>query len=346
LAISFEMVEASTTRRFWDEVNIKTARPITRRPPAVAKPSQPQGQTKNFGRFADKIKKKLSSPAKPSYNIKLAIATSSRPATNTAFIETGHSEENQTLSWQDFDLCMTLRNARTARPQCYGHLVDKRTGYADRHFQVCPLGNTANSDGWSIVTLNDILEGKGGHRPLVSLAEKVRLALAVASSVLQLSKTPWLPEVVTRKNVHFFRKDGHLSFRYPFLLRDSQKRNLPPPNIATATPQGCPPLRNPTMLALGILLLEIILGQSFEQLRSPDEMVIDGDLDGSIRAHAAAHKLLERVATISTAYQAVVQNCIDCEDTRGLEEEEFGQEVCSRVVMVLEAILESTKLGM
>ncbi|RGP64696.1 hypothetical protein FSPOR_7786 [Fusarium sporotrichioides] len=340
LAISFEIVEASTTKRFWDEVNIKTASSAT----AIAPPScLPQIQTKSVKRVSFGIKQSLSfmSSTRSTHDAKSAMASLSRTATDVAFMKTC-DEEKQTLSKQPLNLCTALRNARQARPVCYGHLIDREC--ADRHFQVYPLGTIVNSDGWSIVTLSDILEGKRGLEPLISLAEKVQLALAIASSVLQLSRTPWLPEALTRKNVHFFRRDETLSYKHPFLLQSFPARPIQLPN--TTTTSGCISLNNPTLFALGILLLEIILGQSFERLRSPDEKPIYGDYNGVLRNSIAAHKLLERVALINTAYQAVVQRCIDCTETRGLDEDGFRQEVYNDVVLELEAILESTKLGM
>ncbi|RGP65705.1 hypothetical protein FLONG3_9098 [Fusarium longipes] len=338
LAISFEMVEASTTKRFWDEVNIKAVSSVTT---MGSQPCLPQHQTKSTKRVSFGIRQSLSfiNPTKPTHDIKSAMAWLGRPATDVAFIET--CEEKQTSPRKPLDLCATLKNARQARPVCYGHLIDAEC--SDRHFRVYPLGTITNSDGWSMVTLKDIFEGKRGLSPLISLAEKVQLALAIASSVLQLSKTPWLPDTLTSKNVHFFSRDDGFSYRYPFLLRSFPAGTLELPN-ATST-SGWGSLNNPTLFALGILLLEIILGQSFEQLRPWDEKPIYGDHNGVIRNSIAAHKVLQRVALINTAYQAVVQRCIDCTETRGLDEDGFRQEVYNEVVLELEAILDSTKLG-
>ncbi|CAG1999665.1 unnamed protein product [Fusarium graminearum] len=341
MAISFEIAEASTTTKFWDEVNIKTASSVTT---ISSQPYLPQIQTAGVKKVSFGFKQSLSfmsSMKSTTHNAKPALASLGRPATDIAFIKT-YDEEMQTLSKQSINLCTVLRNARQVRPIYYGHLTD--TECVGRHFQVYPLGTTTNSDGWSIVTLSDILEGKRGLNPLVSLAEKVQLALAIASSVLQLSKTPWLPEALTRKDVHFFRKDETLSYEHPFILRSFPSRPSQLPNT-TATSQRIS-LINPTLFPLGILLLEIILGQSFEQVRSPDERPIHGDYNGVIRNSIAAHKLLERVSLISTAYKVVVQRCIDCTETRGLDEDGFRQDVYNGVVLELEAILESTKLGM
>ncbi|KAH7193852.1 uncharacterized protein B0J16DRAFT_395843 [Fusarium flagelliforme] len=335
MLISFEMVEGPATKRFWDEVNIKTANSATTTAPQDC---LPQPEAKRIKRISFDFRQgfPFMGSSDSTQSVGSVTATMSRPFTDIAFIRTCPEDGKQK---QPLNLCMALINARTARPLCYGHLIDKEC--ADRRFEVCPLGTTVNSDCWSVVTLDDILKGTEGLRPLVSLAEKIRLALAISSSVLQLSKTPWLPEALTRKNVHFFRRDDTFSYKHPFLLRNFQATPVQP---LSTTQQRY--LGNPTLFALGILLLEIILGQSFEQLRSPFKQLDIIDPHGIIHDSIAAHKLLERVALINPAYQAIVQRCIDCIETRGLDDDAFRQEVYNDVVMELEAIVDSTKIGM
>ncbi|CAG7564734.1 unnamed protein product [Fusarium equiseti] len=239
------------------------------------------------------------------------------------------------------DLSTSVYRALCSSILC-NHPHDVSLELSSRFIEVgTSIGTTVNSDCWSVVTLDDILEGTEGVRPLVSLAEKVRLVLAIASSVLQLSKTPWLPEALARNNIHFFRRDDTFSYKQPFLLRSFQATPVQP---LSTTQQRY--LDNPTLFALGILLLEIILRQSFEQLGSPFEQLIDGDPDGIIRDCIAAHKLLERVALINPTYQAVIQRCIDCDETRELDDDDFRKVVYNDVVMELEAIVDFTKIGM
>jgi len=336
MLISFEMVEGPATKRFWDEVNVKAATSVTT---IESRACLPRPQAKHIKGDSFDLRQSLPfmNLSKSTRSVGSVTATMSRPFTDIAFIRTYPEDGKQK---QPLNLCMALRNSRTVRPLCYGHLIDKQC--TDRQFEVCPLGTTVNSDCWSVVTLDDILKGAEGLKPLFSLAEKIRLALAIASSVLQLSKTPWLPEALTRKNVHFFRRDDTLSYKHPFLLRNF-KDNLVQPLSST---QRCSYLDNPTLFALGILLLEIILGQSFEQLRSPFKRLDIIDPHGIIHDSIAAHKLLERVALINPAYQAVIQRCIDCTETRGLDDDAFRQEVYNDVVMELEAMVDSTKIGM
>ncbi|KAL6353697.1 hypothetical protein LRP88_13010 [Fusarium phalaenopsidis] len=347
VAISFEVAEGPARKRFWDEVSIKTASSSSA---ASSKPYPVADKARSMKRVSFGINQTLAfiGSAKPppdiKPDIKRAMAIFTRPATDVAFMKTSHDDDGK-VTGVPFDLCMALKKSREARPACYGRLID--TECTNRHFQVYPLGTTTNSDGWSIITLDEVLECKKGLRPLISLAEKVRLALAIASSVLQLSKTPWLPEVLTRKNVHFFRRDDSLSYEHPFLLKTLPESPLQSLKASPATSrERCTLMSNPTLFALGILLLEIILGSSFEQLRQSDEKAFEGDDHGIIRDSIAAHRLLEqRVALINPVYKAVVERCIGCTESIGLDEDDFRQQVYNGVVMELEAILDYTELG-
>jgi hypothetical protein len=361
IAMSFEVHNGATRRRFWDEIHIKTKRrqtpasPPSAAPQGTAAPLNPCKQSAMPGGTHKKPKKmkgvsfmvaqKLSfiTSIKPSPpDVRVAMASLTQQATHVAFVDTSASDADRT-SGPLVDLCMALRKAREARPACYGHLIDKE--HADRCFQVYPRGTTTNSDTWSIVTLRDVLEQKGGLQPLTSLKEKIRLALAIASSVLQLSKTPWLPEVPSSKDVHFFKRGQHLSYEHPFLLRNFPERSQ------SSSPSQTPTTivdRNPTLFALGIMLLEIMLGSSLDSLREPSEktLIVPGDERGVIRDSVTAHRLLEqRVALINPLYKVVVERCMGCAASQDLDEENFRREVYNRVVLELEAILGHTSLG-
>ncbi|KAF5623742.1 hypothetical protein F25303_11710 [Fusarium sp. NRRL 25303] len=342
LAISFQVIKGPTSKMFWDEVNIKAV-PISMTGPSrscVVAAKTKSAKRVSFG--IDRALSRLSiteSTAELKPSVKTAMAILTRPATDIAFIKCPE-ESNAMSTISPLDLCLTLKKSHQERPACYGHLIDKAC--SQRHFQVCPLGSVINSDGWSIVTLEDVLEGKRGLRPLISLAEKVRLALVIASSVLQLSKTPWLPEALTPKNVHFFRRGNTLSYEHPFLQRRLPEYSLKRLS-STADSMSYSLSSNPTLLALGMLLLEIILGSSLKQLRLPDEKGPDDD--GLIQDLTIANRMLEqRVSLINPAYKTVVERCIGCTESKELDEDEFRHTVYNGVVMELEAIWDYTKL--
>ena len=144
MVISFEMVEGTTTKRFWDEVNIKTkASAATTKSPAYL--SQPQVERSN--RASVYVRPRLRIPFMSSsssiHRAGSIPANMSRPVTDFVSIKVCPEDGKQK---QPLDICMALRNARIVRPILYGRLVDEEN--ADRQFQVFALGTTVNSDCW------------------------------------------------------------------------------------------------------------------------------------------------------------------------------------------------------
>lgn len=388
VAISFEVADGpgKTVKRFWDEMSIKTAKQPTMAPPpplptlGVATTTEKMATTTSTllaaltEKKAKKVKKGVSfsmtktlssmgsSPKPLPPDIKVVpIISVAQDVTDVALVKPTVTDPDGTAN-PLVDLCTTLQKAREARPPCYGYLIDKHSDRTNRHFRVYPHGTaTTNSDTWSIVTLRDVLEEKaasGGptsqQPPMTSLKDKIRLGLAIASSVLQLSKTPWLPSVPTSNNIHFFKRGHILSYQHPFLLQtspDHQPRPTPLPPQQQPPPSQTSSVivnRNPTLFALGILLLEILLGSTLDQLRSPHEAALSfaGDESGIIRDSVTVFRLLEqRVALINPSYKVVVERCMECTAGRDLDEEGFRQEVYGSVVMELEAILGHTELS-
>ncbi len=362
IAVSFEAADepATVRKRFWDEMNIKTAKPPSPVPPRASSPPLPASKkpkkTKgvSFSRIQPSVIKTFSSIGSPKPGVRVALTNITRNVTDIAFIETMTTTTHEIVDPDRetdplVDLCMALQRARKAHTRCYGYLVDKER--TDRQFRVYPTGTAANSDTWSIVTLHNVLEQKGGIQPLTSLRDRVRLGLAIASSVLQLSKTPWLPDAPTSKNVHFFKRGHSFSYHDPFLLRtlpeqQQQQEQQPPPRLRHES-SGIGAGRHATLFGLGIMLLEIILGSTFERLRAPHEEPVSGDSDDArvIRDSVTVFRLLKQVAQISESYRLVVLRCIECTGDQDLDDERFREDVCSRVVMELETILDHTELG-
>ncbi|KAK0638560.1 hypothetical protein B0T16DRAFT_226906 [Cercophora newfieldiana] len=363
VAISFERDGPGTERKkLWDEVDIKR-RPTT---PNTAPPTPPTSPSvtarlkrTRFVAFA-KAQTTLTTaakppvkPAKPSRDIKIAVADVTRQLRATSLStditlvnlpdsSTGVLRETEMMDL--VDLCGTLKRVVNTRPQCYGQLTDSEC--PANCFAVYSLTTTAvGGNTWSVITLDDILWKKQGLQPLLWLEEKVRLALAVASAVLQLSKTPWLSKPLAKKDVHFFVRDGWSGYHHPFLRQQIPER--PACAVPAQTAHGATAQPNNALFRLGILLLEIILGTTLENLREPHERLdFQGDEFGMIRDSITAHRLLQtQVALINPAYKAVVERCVGCGASQGLDEEGFRERVYNGVVAELEAILECAKLS-
>ncbi|KAK4442029.1 hypothetical protein QBC34DRAFT_419358 [Podospora aff. communis PSN243] len=367
VAISFETNDQGpTARKLWDEVKIeRRAMPSIAPAPTPTPTPLPEAARPRRTKFVAFAKAQTSvftvstnstvRSGRTPKDIKLAVVDVTRQLRSTHLSNTtlvnlpnAPSTEVQTLaiSITPVDLCGTLKKAIATRPTCYGQVIDSQC--PEHWFEIYPTTAPApDGNAWSVITLKDVLWRKQGLQPLLWLEEKVRLALAVASAVLQLSKTPWLSKPLAKEDIHFFEKDGWSGFQLPFL-----RRQIPEPETARCgiAGQEVDQTRlqpDQTMFRLGILLLEIILGSTIERLREPQERIeLQGDKFGMIRDSITAHRLLQtQVALINPAYKAVVERCVGCGSSQGLDEDGFRERVYNGVVAELEGILECAKLG-
>lgn len=361
VAISFATDgQGSERRKLWDEVDIKRHPVIINKPPPRTpnpppEPTRPKrakmvafAKAHTRAAFVTPTRSPASSGKSPK-DIKVAVASVTQRlrftslSSEKALINSPDTSTETLASVLPLDICRTLKKAHNTRPDCYGHLVD--SACSTHCFRMYPLATTINSSPWSIITLDDVLLQKQGLQPLLWLEEKVRLALAVASAVLQLSKTPWLPEPLTKRDVHFFNRGEWQGYQQPFLRRQIPESDHNGCSIATGA-EGTSAHQN-TLFCLGILLLEVILGSALESMREPRERVeFPGDKFGMIRDSITVHRLLQtQVALINPAYKAVVERCVGWGASQGLDEERFRERVYNGVVAELEAILECTKLA-
>ena len=127
-----------------------------------------------------------------------------------------------------------------------------------------------------------------------------------------------------------------------------------PPAAATSTHTTTLPvkIRNPTLLALGILLIEIICGQTIDAMRTAEDsqgvFTIDTkktDNNTLLSDYMVARRLLSQVYEASSNYGSAVRRCINGDfprQTLDLDDEDFRQEVYSGVVSLLEEDLSHT----
>jgi len=236
------------------------------------------------------------------------------------------------------DLCKKIGRTRSEQAaECYGIIPDrlcKRKRCYVVHHPVSTTTTGENRGAGKMVSLRDILEGGRGLEPM-TYRDRLQLAVFVTSSVLQLYKTPWLSEMPTSRDIFFLRGDGSPSYGRVFVMAGS--------GVSGVSAPAFPMIRNPTLLALGILLIEIIRGQTIDSLRSPNEAFGVGG--GLLADYVTARRLLNEVYQASSNYGSAVRRCIDGEFERqslDLDDVDFQQEVYSRVVALLEEDLRHT----
>jgi len=186
-----------------------------------------------------------------------------------------------------------------------------------------------------MISLKDILGKQTDLNPL-TYRDRLQLAVYTAASVLQLYDTPWMPNAPTSAHVFFPVWEGCPQYSYAFIVASGRSE----PNAVKPPPV----IRNPTLLALGVLLIEIIRGQTIDTLRSPDEKITYG-LSTFLSDYITARRLLAEIYQASSNYGSAVRRCIDGEFPReilDLDNADFRQEVYAGVVALLEEDLSHT----
>lgn len=150
------------------------------------------------------------------------------------------------------------------------------------------------------------------------------LAANLASAILQLHATSWLPENWSSSSIYFPRP---VNFQKPYVMvnLDSSVSHRPPVIFV-----------NPYLVALGITLLELSERTSFIKWSG-------AEIPEDVTAKAAlAWEWLDNVSgNMSVDYASAVQLCLKSPLTPGqtklsLDHEEFRDEVCREIVQRLE----------
>jgi hypothetical protein len=200
------------------------------------------------------------------------------------------------------------------------------------------------------VTLSELLslpKKPGIFKKKLSRRERYILAVELTSSLLQLHSTPWLDEFWSKRDIYFFQSPStgaaivnqpYLSHTfddgYPLASQMDPHAPKPTPNkIAHASP---------SLLALGIILLELYLNQSLESaFGRTEEDAFDVSRNGN-EMLCAAWQWADSVGDeVSLPYWQAAQHCIKCmfepmPRVASLHDAEFRQAVCEKVLVPLQ----------
>lgn len=193
-----------------------------------------------------------------------------------------------------------------------------------------------NQDSFGTMSLRDILGRKQGA-PHLSVANRQRLAASLAIVLLRLHGTPWLDKQWGHREITFFSNGGRVLVEHPFL---STKLDTPSTNRSPAVYfTSSAAIRNESLFALGILLIELCLHRPFEDLLLPADLNADGTKHATTE-YCAALRLLDTITgEASLEYVEVTRQCIECHFNQGaasLDNEIFREAVYDNVVTVLE----------
>ncbi|MCJ1415193.1 hypothetical protein MMC32_001524 [Xylographa parallela] len=242
------------------------------------------------------------------------------------------------------DLCLTIHHCMEDMKydsRCLGYLAHE--SHYGLGVYLPPVSQVLHGKP-NIRSLAHLLSSKqDGHNQLIPTTgnlslcrgDRLNLALTIASSVLQLYKTPWLRDywdkndiIISGDHITNVREQVYVSVSFPAGTNEGSRLMNKFPG------------RNVTLFALSIVLIEICLGQSLESLRSPeDPLDSEGRADGLTNWSTAKRMENAVYREAGSRYGDTVRRCLYCEFDRrdtNLENDTFRQAVYDGVVTPLE----------
>jgi hypothetical protein len=173
--------------------------------------------------------------------------------------------------------------------------------------------------------------------------DKLRIATKLSSNMLQLYSTPWLSDYWRSSEIFFLYRSGATPtsiYKNPFVYSSlSPQKGKSTPSQRTTSRV----IRNQTLFALGVLLIELWYGQPLEELQSASDLNHQGTPG---IAWCTATRIAEEELEFQAGkrYADAVRRCIRCEfgehRSADLQSERFQQAVFEGVVVPIEKTLE------
>ncbi|KAI1383487.1 uncharacterized protein F4822DRAFT_420813 [Hypoxylon trugodes] len=166
------------------------------------------------------------------------------------------------------NICHIIRKqGKMPYTSCYGHIADQDVK-ENSSFGVYPPEPHEDSENIKFLSMKSILKGQGSKFPGISYRQKVKLAIDISSSLLQLNGTPWFPETLTSEDIFFLVRDGVPVYDRAFVNKGSlyTASTQPTANIMS---QPRDIISGRPLFALGILLIEILLLETLDHVWTP-----------------------------------------------------------------------------
>jgi hypothetical protein len=239
------------------------------------------------------------------------------------------------------DICQAVQRLQHPRASvCVGYFLDtmqRKHGV----FSTFSCG-IYSQQLWKACTLREVLSDPTSTGLELTQRDKLRIAVDLASSTLQLYNTPWLGEGWNDNDVYFVGKAGASSsdmLKYSYVHRHLGSRQLSTTSQAQHARQRV--IRNETLYSLGVRLIELWYGKTITDLQKPS----DSDCQNTPGiAWCTAERIVDEKLEFDagTRYTDAVRRCLRCDfgckDTN-LEEKDFQQVVYEGVVIPLETTL-------
>lgn len=242
------------------------------------------------------------------------------------------------------NLCQTVCQIKHAYTgSCVGFLEDELTRQRLGLYQP-ERRRTAQHTPESLISLHKILSTKEIGRQHLSVGHRIRLAVLLASNLIQLYRTPWLTESWKHDDISFLQGVDGKVLKDAFISKSSIQSGAAGRSDSVVSQWDDFVLNRP-LFALGILLIELCLGQPFEELRGrrgkgKSAISVASDF-------AVANQLLQDVTNeFGDLYSDVVRRCIRCAfntNKTDLEDEQLQCAIYEGVIAPLEELMKNFK---
>ncbi|KAF5617759.1 uncharacterized protein FTJAE_12501 [Fusarium tjaetaba] len=242
-------------------------------------------------------------------------------------------------STRTVDLCQSItRPIEPGTKTSYGMIFDASTPETyTYHVSSVILSKYRTQCGRTVTSLKEVI-GQNRRYMILSEQDRLKLAAVISSNLLQLHGSPWMPKVIRSQDIYLIQSDND-----PICDRFFVKQTLPNkagPFIENNTELSS--MRNQALFYLGVLLIELAFGKSFELLRSERDRSSTGSQ--FFTDYRTAKRLVDQVKSfIGPSYGSAVSRCIDGEFHGrgvGLEDQDLSHDVYAGVVALLEKELE------
>jgi hypothetical protein len=197
------------------------------------------------------------------------------------------------------DLCLAFQDY-TGTDGCLGYILDEKRM---RH-HIYPISSPMDQTSRMATSLYTRLTGPRTSVAKLTRKERLQLALTLSASVLQLHKTPWLNERWTINDIQFLSGNPN-----PYISHTFQG-NHPEDDTVSDTTKSLPIVRNETLFALGVSLIELCLGSSLASFRTDEDLSPDPQLTNFMTARRLISDVYDEGGG---RYGDAVRRCVHCE---------------------------------
>ncbi|KAL9004774.1 MAG: hypothetical protein Q9188_002409 [Gyalolechia gomerana] len=240
-------------------------------------------------------------------------------------------------TWEVTDLCNAIQHPTA--DGVVGMVVDNMFNHK-HHIKQCILPQ-CEVDSKSLANLLRTSNDQPTNLHL-NRRDRLRMAVTLASSVLQLDKTFWLRPRWSSADIFFLYQDSKTRFDQPYLSSRICVNNLDShnqqPNVADEMAYL---IHSDILFALGITLIELAFGKALVDMQRPE----DTQSDEVLTIIKTSYRILDSVYTESGGrYGDVVRRCLHCSfdvKDKSFENNDFLEAVFDLVVTPLIQDLEA-----